>query len=119
MAPLGRAAEWQTRWLQVPVSVRMWGFKSPLAHWKPLRERGRSRVWGTVRRSVRLTTGRALPAVTVDVARVTCADGSGHGGPIGCWQGATMEIPNTALQLRSLVGADGTLRLSLEHVDVP
>src|SRR3954453_8442938 len=30
-----------------------------------------------------------------------------------------MEIPNTALQLRSLVGADGTLRLSLEHVDVP
>ena len=30
--PLGRVAEWQTRWLQVPVSVRTWGFKSPLAH---------------------------------------------------------------------------------------
>ena len=30
--PLGRVAEWQTRWLQVPVSERMWGFKSPLAH---------------------------------------------------------------------------------------
>ena len=29
---LGRVAEWQTRWLQVPVSVRTWGFKSPLAH---------------------------------------------------------------------------------------
>ena len=30
--PLGRVAEWQTRWLQVPVSARTWGFKSPLAH---------------------------------------------------------------------------------------
>ena len=29
---LGRVAEWQTRWLQVPVSERTWGFKSPLAH---------------------------------------------------------------------------------------
>jgi hypothetical protein len=27
-----RVAEWQTRWLQVPVSARTWGFKSPLAH---------------------------------------------------------------------------------------
>jgi hypothetical protein len=25
-------AEWQTRWLQVPVPARAWGFKSPLAH---------------------------------------------------------------------------------------
>lgn len=25
-------AERQTRWLQVPVSERAWGFKSPLAH---------------------------------------------------------------------------------------
>ena len=23
---------WQTRWLQVPVFERTWGFKSPLAH---------------------------------------------------------------------------------------
>jgi hypothetical protein len=23
---------WQTRWLQVPVLARAWGFKSPLAH---------------------------------------------------------------------------------------
>ena len=29
---LGRVAKWQTRWLQVPVFVRTWGFKSPLAH---------------------------------------------------------------------------------------
>ena len=29
---LGRVAEWQTRWLQVPVFARTWGFKSPLAH---------------------------------------------------------------------------------------
>jgi hypothetical protein len=27
-----RVAEWQTRWLQVPVLARVWGFKSPLAH---------------------------------------------------------------------------------------
>src|SRR6187431_2685855 len=32
VSPLGRVAEWQTRWLQVPVFERMWGFKSPLAH---------------------------------------------------------------------------------------
>jgi hypothetical protein len=25
-------AKWQTRWLQVPVFARTWGFKSPLAH---------------------------------------------------------------------------------------
>jgi hypothetical protein len=25
-------AKWQTRWLQVPVFERTWGFKSPLAH---------------------------------------------------------------------------------------
>lgn len=28
----GRVAEWQTRWLQVPVSLGTWGFKSPFAH---------------------------------------------------------------------------------------
>ena len=27
-----RVAKWQTRWLQVPVPARAWGFKSPLAH---------------------------------------------------------------------------------------
>src|SRR5207253_10460729 len=30
----GRVAEWQTRWLQVPVRATSWGFKSPLAHGK-------------------------------------------------------------------------------------
>ncbi len=30
--PFGRVAEWQTRWLQVPVSFGTWGFKSPFAH---------------------------------------------------------------------------------------
>ena len=29
---LARVAKWQTRWLQVPVFERTWGFKSPLAH---------------------------------------------------------------------------------------
>ena len=28
----GRVAEWQTGWLQVPVSFGTWGFKSPFAH---------------------------------------------------------------------------------------
>jgi hypothetical protein len=27
-----RVAEWQTRWIQVPVPARAWGFNSPLAH---------------------------------------------------------------------------------------
>ncbi len=27
---LARLAKWQTRWLQVPVFERTWGFKSPL-----------------------------------------------------------------------------------------
>src|SRR5690348_2092800 len=31
-APLGQVAEWQTRTVQVRVSVRTWGFNSPLAH---------------------------------------------------------------------------------------
>ena len=31
-ASFGRVAEWQTRWLQVPVSSGTWGFKSPFAH---------------------------------------------------------------------------------------
>jgi hypothetical protein len=31
-ATRARVAERQTRWLQVPVSARTWGFKSPLAH---------------------------------------------------------------------------------------
>lgn len=34
---LGRVAEWQTRWLQVPVSFGTWGFKSPFAHQIELR----------------------------------------------------------------------------------
>jgi hypothetical protein len=34
----GRVAEWQTRWLQVPVSFGTWGFKSPFAHQKRLYE---------------------------------------------------------------------------------
>ena len=42
--PLGRVAEWQTRWLQVPVFERMWGFKSPLAHWKTPAQLGSFRV---------------------------------------------------------------------------
>jgi hypothetical protein len=33
---LGRVAEWQTRWLQVPVSFGTWGFKSPFAHEFPI-----------------------------------------------------------------------------------
>src|SRR5690606_21576283 len=32
LARRARVAERQTRWLQVPVSERAWGFKSPLAH---------------------------------------------------------------------------------------
>ena len=39
--PLGRVAEWQTRWLQVPVRATSWGFKSPLAH----------RLWASLRRN--------------------------------------------------------------------
>ena len=37
--PLGRVAEWQTCWLQVPVRATSWGFKSPLAHRKSPRQR--------------------------------------------------------------------------------
>ena len=32
-------AEWQTRWLQVPVSFGTWGFKSPFAHHEQLESR--------------------------------------------------------------------------------
>ena len=44
---LGRVAEWQTRWLQVPVSFGTWGFKSPFAHherfYQPQAQRSRTR----------------------------------------------------------------------------
>ena len=49
---LGRVAEWQTRWLQVPVRVSSWGFKSPLAHGKTPAQQGVSEG---------LETGRLLP----------------------------------------------------------
>ena len=39
-APLARVAEWQTRQLQVLVSERAWGFKSPLAHDESLAVQG-------------------------------------------------------------------------------
>ena len=38
----GEWRNWQTRRIQVPVSERMWGFKSPLAH---ARSRGPTRTW--------------------------------------------------------------------------
>src|SRR5690242_17914629 len=41
--PLGRVAEWQTRTVQVRVSVRTWGFNSPLAHHLLRRETGAMR----------------------------------------------------------------------------
>jgi hypothetical protein len=34
----GEWRNWQTRRIQVPVSERMWGFKSPLAHRRRLAE---------------------------------------------------------------------------------
>ena len=40
----GRVAEWQTRWLQVPVSFGTWGFKSPFAHKIELSRGIRSRL---------------------------------------------------------------------------
>ena len=39
----GRVAEWQTRWLQVPVSFGTWGFKSPFAH-RECKHTGRDRI---------------------------------------------------------------------------
>jgi hypothetical protein len=58
-----RVAERQTRWLQVPVSARTWGFKSPLAHQYDPRPdlglygiRGRSRKPMGARRGHRLSS---------------------------------------------------------------
>src|SRR3990170_4116906 len=45
LLPLGRVAEWQTRWLQVPVRATSWGFKSPLAHGETPVQLGFLRVW--------------------------------------------------------------------------
>ena len=56
-ADRARVAERQTRWLQVPVSARTWGFKSPLAH-QPTPGR-RHLPWPTVFGS---RSGRARPA---------------------------------------------------------
>ena len=51
---LGRVAKWQTRWLQVPVFERMWGFKSPLAHEQAPLRRGLVSFWGRVPAWLRL-----------------------------------------------------------------
>ncbi len=48
----GRSGEWrnrQTRRIQVPVSERMWGFKSPLAHVKSAAQLGDARFAPDVR----------------------------------------------------------------------
>src|SRR4029453_11941396 len=60
----GEWRNWQTRWLQVPVAARAWGFKSPLAHQAaggPHRDGGRRRQVGGTRVSRRPRL-RILPA---------------------------------------------------------
>ena len=65
--PLGRVAEWQTRWLQVPVRETSWGFKSPLAHSEIPVQRGFLGAW----------TGRLLPGSgTCSTSRPTRSPGS-------------------------------------------
>ncbi len=76
-----RVAERQTRWLQVPVSERAWGFKSPLAHrWRPesLQVRGPGRF------SLPPENGLAIPkryfALTRSLASSRgCRSGTGSG----------------------------------------
>src|SRR2546421_6070520 len=41
---MGEWRNWQTRRIQVPVSERMWGFKSPLAHTTPTTPRALGNV---------------------------------------------------------------------------
>ena len=54
---LGRVAEWQTRWLQVPVRETSWGFKSPLAHHEAPAQAGSSVRFGPT------STGSLIEAV--------------------------------------------------------
>jgi hypothetical protein len=71
---LARVAERQTRWLQVPVSERAWGFKSPLSH-HLLRDRlpGRDRLRTTARPcSTAAVTGPRFRARRSTGALVAC-----------------------------------------------
>ena len=64
---------WQTRWLQVPVLARVWGFKSPLAHHHDDGESGYpgSRLaWATIT-AMRLPS--AVTAVVLTFLLVGCA----------------------------------------------
>src|SRR4051812_635469 len=57
----GEWRNWQTRWIQVPVSERTWGFKSPLAH-QPTKGRSRksSPPVANVGRPRQLVAGQVL-----------------------------------------------------------
>ena len=57
----GEWRNWQTRWIQVPVSERTWGFKSPLAH--------HHNSGPPAQQGVRCVRG--YPALTVLVAKST------------------------------------------------
>jgi len=61
-------AEWQTRWLQVPVFERMWGFKSPLAHRETPAQLGSFRVCARVAAPDSVTPGsnRDTPSMRGD-----------------------------------------------------
>ena len=56
-----RVAERQTRWLQVPVSERAWGFKSPLAH---AHKEPRSSDRGSFALTATAALRRAVPQVS-------------------------------------------------------
>src|SRR5215470_6068670 len=78
----GEWRNWQTRRLQVPVSERMWGFKSPLAH-RRRRETKLVRAWMSwssgkdsalalhqARQNLGLDVSRLLVTLNADADRV-------------------------------------------------
>ena len=72
------SGEWrnrQTRWLQVPVFERMWGFKSPLAHGEAPAQQGLLWFLGPAARAgCQLTTPQTPPNVLTPPA-APVADG--------------------------------------------
>ena len=77
LLPLGRVAEWQTRWLQVPVRATSWGFKSPLAHPVRPNQRGCRRAEGLCSLEQPLSPTPERPRIGIVSVALSMSNASG------------------------------------------
>ncbi len=107
---LARVAEWQTRWLQVPVPARAWGFKSPLAHEKVFQYREGFRSFSDEQGPESVTVSgpaaflavggnrrQFLSAVVAGAAEASCVSATIMRGAMTPWK---TTLPSTTTMVR-------------------